>query len=580
MRTPPSTASCGARGPCSSWSRGMRGSPSDAAPTTAETEGYEPDAVIELRLSHGFREFVADGPMPWHIPGLNEAINLLSVGASAAYDDRDFKAPTTSISHPLNYQFPGRVLLFADDRYYSFPRHGLPRARRTRQHRGRLRNRFPATCGISGTRPNSSASSPSSTGTGSSASGPASRAPTPWGRTASSRTPTCPPWAAASGCAATGAGSSRDKGSLLLSGRVPLPDLGYLERLPVLGGRTGLRHLWRSRGRPVRVQLRRRHRRTHRARLPLRPAHRPQRTRAGAHRLLAGEGVLMSRLRVYVLPAFALLLPNRGDGLSETDHRSHQVVRRGQQADRETRRGRGEQDLGLRRHDHLLPGRQDPRPGVYGPPGWATSSASSGRARRTTSTPSTRCPTPRGTPTGTSCGPMTLEELAEGPGAARPDESGPWEIVAGKFEGITAGFTIKDASGRYFLLKFDSKGNDEMGSGSEVVVTKVLHAAGYNVPRNSVVFFDPARLEIGPKARVSAGDGEKRPHDPQGPAGESSTASRRGRTAPCAAWPAGSSRAGPWGSSTTTAGARTTPTTGWTTSTGASCGVCASSARG
>ena len=107
--------------------------------------------------------------------------------------------------------------------------------------------------------------------------------------------------------------------------------------------------------------------------------------------------------------------------------------------------------------------------------------------------------------------PMTREELAEGPGAARPDDSGPWEIVAGKFEGITAGFTIKDASGRYFLLKFDSKGNDEMGSGSEVVVTKVLHAAGYNVPRNSVLFFDPARLEIGSRAKVSAGDGKKRP---------------------------------------------------------------------
>lgn len=94
-----------------------------------ETEGYAPDAVVELRLSHGFREFVADDPMPWHIPGLNDAINLFSVGASAVYDDRDFKPPTTTISHPLNYQFPGRVLLFADDRYYSFrdtafPEHG------------------------------------------------------------------------------------------------------------------------------------------------------------------------------------------------------------------------------------------------------------------------------------------------------------------------------------------------------------------------------------------------------------------------------------------------------------------------
>ncbi len=109
---------------------------------------------------------------------------------------------------------------------------------------------------------------------------------------------------------------------------------------------------------------------------------------------------------------------------------------------------------------------------------------------------------------------MTLEELAQGPGFSRPDDSAPWEIVAGKFEGGTAGFTIKDASGQYFLLKFDSEGNDEMGSAAEVIATKVLHAAGYNVPRNSVVYFDPGLLEIGPKARVPTGDGGKRPMTP------------------------------------------------------------------
>ena len=50
---------------------------------------------------------------------------------------------------------------------------------------------------------------------------------------------------------------------------------------------------------------------------------------------------------------------------------------------------------------------------------------------------------------------LSIEELEEGPGYARLDDSGPWEIVAGKFEGGTAGFTVKDASGQLFLLKFD-----------------------------------------------------------------------------------------------------------------------------
>ena len=106
---------------------------------------------------------------------------------------------------------------------------------------------------------------------------------------------------------------------------------------------------------------------------------------------------------------------------------------------------------------------------------------------------------------------MSLDELAQGPGRAQPDDSGPWEIVAGKFEGGTSGFTIKDPSGAYFLLKFDSEGNNEMGSAAEAIATKVLHAAGYNVPRNSVVYFDPALLTIGPKAKVPTPDGRKRP---------------------------------------------------------------------
>ena len=107
--------------------------------------------------------------------------------------------------------------------------------------------------------------------------------------------------------------------------------------------------------------------------------------------------------------------------------------------------------------------------------------------------------------------PMSLDELQTGLGYARPDASGPWEIVAGKFEGGTAGFTIKDAQGAYFLLKFDSEGNNEMGSAAEVIATKILHASGYNVPRNSVVYFDPKRLTIGPKATVPVPGGRKRP---------------------------------------------------------------------
>lgn len=111
--------------------------------------------------------------------------------------------------------------------------------------------------------------------------------------------------------------------------------------------------------------------------------------------------------------------------------------------------------------------------------------------------------------------PMSLDELAAGPGHAQPSATGTWEIIAGKFEGGTAGFTIRDETGTGYILKFDSEGNNEMGSAAEVIATKILHAAGYNVPRNSVVYFDPRRLRIGLKATVPVEGGAERPMNQQ-----------------------------------------------------------------
>lgn len=106
--------------------------------------------------------------------------------------------------------------------------------------------------------------------------------------------------------------------------------------------------------------------------------------------------------------------------------------------------------------------------------------------------------------------PLTQDEISIGPGGAYPDTSGKWEIYAGKFEGGTAGFTIRDVTGQLYLLKFDSQGNNEMGSAAEVIATKILYAAGYHVPQNSVVYFDPNILVIGERARVPDGAGGKR----------------------------------------------------------------------
>ncbi len=101
---------------------------------------------------------------------------------------------------------------------------------------------------------------------------------------------------------------------------------------------------------------------------------------------------------------------------------------------------------------------------------------------------------------------MSRAELRRGPNTSPgPDQSGAWTITAGKFEGGTTGFTIKDGRGDRYLLKFDPPGFQEMGSSAEVISTKILHACGYFVPQNSVVYFDPELLQIGETAKVAEG---------------------------------------------------------------------------
>ncbi len=107
--------------------------------------------------------------------------------------------------------------------------------------------------------------------------------------------------------------------------------------------------------------------------------------------------------------------------------------------------------------------------------------------------------------------PMSLEALKIGPNITDgPDQTGPWTITRGKFEGGTTGFTINDAKGETYIIKFDAPSFQEMGSSAEVISTKILYASGYFVPQNTVNYFDPGILKIGATAKVIEG-GVKRP---------------------------------------------------------------------
>lgn len=106
--------------------------------------------------------------------------------------------------------------------------------------------------------------------------------------------------------------------------------------------------------------------------------------------------------------------------------------------------------------------------------------------------------------------PLSPQALERGPGYAQPDTTEHWEVIRGKFEGLAPGLTIRDKNGDVFFIKFDAKNNDELASTADVVSSKILYAAGYHVPQNSVVYFLPHRLIVGHNVPYPDGQGGQR----------------------------------------------------------------------
>jgi hypothetical protein len=104
---------------------------------------------------------------------------------------------------------------------------------------------------------------------------------------------------------------------------------------------------------------------------------------------------------------------------------------------------------------------------------------------------------------------MSATELMNGPDTLPgPDTSGLWTIIKGKSRGAIPGFVIKDRRNDVYLLKLEYPGYPELLSGAEVICTKILYAAGYNVPANYISVFDPKRVRI--KPNITFTDNRKR----------------------------------------------------------------------
>ena len=108
--------------------------------------------------------------------------------------------------------------------------------------------------------------------------------------------------------------------------------------------------------------------------------------------------------------------------------------------------------------------------------------------------------------------PMTSRELKQGPvkPGETPDTSRAIAVIRGKSDGVTPGFTIKDARDNIFIIKIDQPDYPELQSSSEVIATNIFYAAGYFVPQNSITYLDPQQLFIDEDATVTK-DGKEQP---------------------------------------------------------------------
>ena len=108
--------------------------------------------------------------------------------------------------------------------------------------------------------------------------------------------------------------------------------------------------------------------------------------------------------------------------------------------------------------------------------------------------------------------PMSVDEITRGPRQDKaPSSDGKWSIIGAKTAGVTPGFTIKDAKGRRYILKFDPMTNPEMATGADVVGSLFFHALGYDVPENYIVYFDRSKLLIGEGTTLTDLKGKEQP---------------------------------------------------------------------
>ena len=105
---------------------------------------------------------------------------------------------------------------------------------------------------------------------------------------------------------------------------------------------------------------------------------------------------------------------------------------------------------------------------------------------------------------------LSAAELARGPGDGGAPAF-PWVVEKGKTTGDNPGFIARDALGRKLFVKFDPPGRPGMASNGEVIVSRLMYAAGYHVAAVDHVWVDPASVVLSSEATTRDRYNRKRP---------------------------------------------------------------------
>jgi hypothetical protein len=106
--------------------------------------------------------------------------------------------------------------------------------------------------------------------------------------------------------------------------------------------------------------------------------------------------------------------------------------------------------------------------------------------------------------------PLAADEVARAVDSSDGPAPGRW-TVSSKSDGMTPGFTIHDADGVRWFIKFDPPGYGGMGTGTEIAVSKLMWALGYNVTENHIATLRRDQLVVSDDAKVTLIGGKRRP---------------------------------------------------------------------